>query len=127
MNIQAILKQPSTILGLGTLAGTISAIVAHVLTHDTTVTAGIGGIAFAIVHMAMPDNSAAPSAVEKLAVDTITAAMQQRLAAALPALFTDAVGVVQAFQAPAVVPVHAVQIIPPVTAAAAPSASPVTA
>lgn len=98
MDIQAFIKQPSTILGLGTLAGTIGGIVAHILTHDTTVTAGVGAIAFAAVHVFMPDNSAAPSAVEKLATDAITAIMQKRLAAAMPLLFADTVAVVDAFK-----------------------------
>lgn len=110
MNIKAIIQQPSTILGIGTLIGTIAGIVAHVLTHDTTATAGAGAIVFAIVHMVMPDNSAAPSAVEKLATDTVAAIMQQRLAAALPALFADGVAVVQAFQPP---PAAAPVVTPP--------------
>lgn len=88
------LKQPSTILGIGAAAGTICGIVAHVLTHDTTIAAGAGAAAFAIVHVFMPDNSGAQSSVEKLVTDAVTAVATKKLAAAIPLLVSDAMGVV---------------------------------
>lgn len=103
MNVQSVkawLQQPTTIMGISGLVGTLSGIAAHALTHDTTVTTAVGLGAASIMHVVMPDNSAAPSAVEKLAVDAITAVAQKKLAASIPMLFADAMAVVQDVQPP---------------------------
>lgn len=94
-------KQPTTILGIAGIVGTVSGYIAHALAHDITVTTAVGLSAASIVHIAMPDNSAAPSSVEKLAVDAVTAIATQKLAASIPLLVGDAVAVAQAVQAPA--------------------------
>lgn len=100
-SIKAWLSQPSTILGLGTFGATVSGLVAHVLTHDTTVSVAAGTAAFALVHVILPDNSAAASSVEKLVTDAVTAAAQQKLASALPGLIQDGLAVVGAISVPA--------------------------
>lgn len=87
------LSQPSTITGLGTAFATISGLVAHVITHDTTAAVAAGGAAFALVHVIMPDNSGAQSSIEKLVTDTVTAAAEKRLASALPLLIGDVMSV----------------------------------
>lgn len=93
-------KQPTTILGIAGIVGTVSGYVAHVLTHDITATTAVGLSAASIVHIAMPDNSAAPTSVEKLAVDAVTAIATRKLSASIPLLFGDAVAVAQAVQTP---------------------------
>lgn len=95
-SLKAWLATPSTILGCGMAAGTISGILAHVATGNLTWTFGAAGIVGALVHIAMPDNSAAQTSIEKLATDAITAIVQKRLTAALPTLFADAAAVEQA-------------------------------
>lgn len=97
MSLKSFLAQPSTILGLGTAAATIAGLIAHAITHDITVSAAAGGAAFALVHVALPDNSAAQTSIEKLTSDAVTAIVQKKLAASLPLLFTDGVAVAQAF------------------------------
>lgn len=97
---KAWINQPSTILGLGTFGATVSALIAHVLTHDTTVSAASGAAAFALVHVVLPDNSGAASSVEKLVTDAVTAAAQKKLAAALPGLIQDGLAVVNSIAAP---------------------------
>jgi len=121
MNIPAILKQPSTILGIAGVISTISATVAHVLTHDTTITLAAGVIAGSIVHIAMPDNTGAQSSIEKLVTDAVTAAAQKRLAAAMPMLVQDGLAVMASFTAPAA------PVTVTTTTVAAPAAAPVTA
>lgn len=101
MTIKEWLAQPTTITGIGTAAATISGLVAHVLTGDTTVSAAAGAAAYALVHVALPDNSAAASSVEKLVTDAVTAAAQRKLAAALPGLTQDGLAVVNSIAVPA--------------------------
>lgn len=95
-DLKAWLAQPSTILGFGMAGATISGIVAHLATGSLTWTAGAAGIAGALIHIVMPDNSAAQTSIERLATDAITAIVQKKLTLALPTLFADAVAVEQA-------------------------------
>lgn len=112
--LKAWLAQPSTILGLGAFAATICGLIAHVLTHDTTAATAAGMAAFALVHIALPDNSAASSSVEKLVTDAVTAAAQKRLAAAIPMLVSDSMAVFAALApvAPLAAPAPAVPPVP---------------
>lgn len=98
--LKAWLAQPTTILGVGMAAATVSGILMHIATGSMTWTAGAVGIAGALVHIALPDNSAAATSIEKLATDVITAAVQQKLSAALPTIFADAGSVAQAIIVP---------------------------
>lgn len=99
-----LLKQPSTILGLGAIAGVVAAFVAHIVSHDTTVSLALGGLAFGVMHVVLPDNTGAPSSVEKLVTDAATAVAQQRLAQAMPQLMADTMALVKSFT-PVAVPV----------------------
>ena len=111
-DVKAWLATPSTILGIGVAGATISGLVAHAMTGSISWTFGAAGIVGALVHIVLPDNSAAQTSIEKLATDAITAVVQKKLTAALPTLFADAVAVEQAV---VVAPV-------PVIAPAAPAA-----
>lgn len=93
----ALLKQPSTILGLGSIAGVVAAFLAHLVSQDMTLALAMGGLAFGVVHVVMPDNTGAPSSVEKLVTDAATAVAQQRLALAVPQLMADTMAVVKSF------------------------------
>lgn len=116
MNLSAWLKQPSTITGLAAFAGAAATAVAGILTHSTDLAAGIGAIAFAAVHVALPDNTTEAASVQKLVSDAVHAAVEKRLAASLPQLVSDVSAVVAA--AP-VVPMPQ-----PAPAPAAPPAAP---
>ncbi len=115
MNIPAILKQPTTIKGIAAVAGVLTGAATHLALHDTTLTATIGGLVYGLVHIALPDNSGAPSSVEQLVTDAATAVAQKRLAAAMPQLLADTLAVVQSVQGP-----HAPVPLAPAPGAAAP-------
>lgn len=100
-SIKAWLMQPSTIHGLGVAVGTIAGLVAHAITHDATWSAAIGGSSYALMHVVLPDNSAAQSSVEKLVSDTVSAVAQKKLAEAMPTLIQEGMAVVSTtFKAP---------------------------
>ena len=84
MSVSEYLKQPTTILGIAGFVGAVSTAVAHYLTGDVNASALFGIVIASAVHVAMPDNSGAPSSVEKLVTDAVTAAAQKRLADAMP-------------------------------------------
>lgn len=100
-DLKAWLAQPSTIKGFASVGGILAAAATHLLTHDLTTAATAGGMVYGLVHIAMPDNTGAPSSVEKLVTDAATAVAQKRLAAAMPQLLADTMAVVQSFQPPA--------------------------
>lgn len=101
--IVAWLRMPSTINGIGIAGGIVSGLVAHLLSHDMTASVAVGGAICSLVHLVMPDNSAAQSSIEKLGQDVITAIVQKRIAAALPAILSDAASVAVAVASPQVV------------------------
>lgn len=103
----ALLKQPSTILGLGTIAGVVAAFLGHLVSHDLALPLALGGMAFGVVHVILPDNTGAPSSVETLVRDAATAVAQQRLALAMPQLMADTMAVVKSFQPAVPVPAAA--------------------
>jgi len=106
--IKETLVQPTTVMGIATAVGSIAMIVAHVLTHDTTITMAAGGAAGSLMAIFLPDNSTAKSSVEKLVSDAVSAAVQKRIMSALPMLIADGMSVVSAIQTtsmPAVVSV----------------------
>ncbi len=104
MNVATWIKQPTTVNGLSALIGLASSLVAGVLTHWLThdgetvkYTAGaVGLFAGGVVNLALPDNSAAQSATEKLVSDAVMAAASRHLERVLPALIADGAAVVAA-------------------------------
>jgi len=102
-NIDTWLRQPTTVLGLGTLSGVVAAAMVHYATGgSTTLAIGTGSIAFAAVHLVVNDNSAAPNTVETLVADAVTAIVSKNLTTALPGLLKDGVAVVASLQPEAV-------------------------
>ncbi len=95
--VVAQLKQPTTILGIGVLAGVGGGIEA--ISPGATATENLArfaagfGAGFGAIHVLMPDNSTpepAPIATtEKLIDDAVSAITQQRIAAALPQMMGD--------------------------------------
>lgn len=110
MDLKSWLKQPSTVTGMAGLATTIVWAIAHVTTHDTTIAIAAAGVAGSAVAIALPDNSAAKSSVEKLVTDAVQATVQHRVAAAIPTLAADALAAVQAMTQPAPAPAPAVAV-----------------
>jgi hypothetical protein len=98
MDIQRWVMSPSTINGIGSIVGLAAGLIAHIATHDTTAAAAAGVLTGAVVHLLMPDNTAAQNSIEKLVQDTIMAAEQKKLAEKLPTLVAEAM---QAFSPPA--------------------------
>ena len=68
-NFRGWLRQPTTILGLGTFGGVVCASLAQYFTGNETASAVVGAVVFGSVHLAMPDNSAIASDAQTLAVD----------------------------------------------------------
>lgn len=97
LTILAQLKQPTTILGIGVLAGVAGGIEAiapgATATENLTRFAAGFGAGFGAIHVLMPDNST-PEPVpivtaEQLINDAVSAITRQRIAAALPQLMGD--------------------------------------
>lgn len=84
------LRQPTTIIGLGTAAATIAHSVSAALAHQMSWPIALGGMAFAVVAMVIPDNTTAQADARKAAVDVATALLSKRLAEMAPVLFADA-------------------------------------
>lgn len=124
-NIDTWLRQPTTVLGLGTLGGTVTAAMAHyAIGGNAALSLGVGSIAFAMVHLVVNDNSVAPSKVETLVTDAVTAIVSKNLAAALPGLLKDGMAVATALQpAPSTVSACAPAISASVTAGVGAEAS----
>lgn len=96
--IKAWLMQPSTIHGFAAILSVLSGGLAQVLSHDVTASVGIAGMVWGVVHVVMPDNSAAQTPIEKLVQDGIQATVQGRLSQMLPVLFGDGMAVLTALQ-----------------------------
>jgi hypothetical protein len=84
------LKQPSSITGLGLFASTLIGVGTKLLTHDTTAAVSAGMVAGAVVHLALPDNTAMLAVVERDATDLATALATKQLQAMAPKLLSDA-------------------------------------
>ena len=93
MSVSTWIRQPTTILGLGVGLGTVAATAVYYFTGNPEYAAAAAGAVFTALHVGINDNSALPTDVEKLAIDSATALLNKRLTAAAPALFTDAVAV----------------------------------
>lgn len=116
------LRQPSTIVGIGSLIGIATGCVTHLLTHDTTASVALGGAVASLVHIVMPDNSGAATAAQTLTQDVVTAAVQKRLRDSLPALIADVNAMLNAAVVQQLVPTPA-----PVPVAPAPAPLPAPA
>lgn len=105
--IESWIKQPTTITGIAAFVATVAGVTAKLLTHDTTLATGIGGIVYAAVHTTMPDNTGLERPVEKLVSDAVEAAVTKQWRTAAPALFSDGMAVLGALQ-----PVHPAPVAP---------------
>lgn len=97
-SIMAWLRQDTTINGIGLLAGTIAGAVTQVMTHQAELSASAGVVAAAAIHLIAPGNAREASTIEKLATDMVQAAVQRKLAAAMPGLIEDGAAVMQALK-----------------------------
>lgn len=89
-NLLGWLRQPTTIIGIGTGIGTIAHALALALAHQANWPVTAGGVVFALVCMVIPDNTTAQADARKAAVDLTTAAQNKNLADMAPTLFADA-------------------------------------
>lgn len=122
--LAAWMKQPTTVTGIAGFMATLAYAAAHLVSHDMPVATVLAGVAASLTAMILPDNSAAKTSIEQLVQDSVTAAANQHLAAALPALVQDAVAVVRSVSAvpatsPAVAPGAAAAPTSPAVIAAA--------
>lgn len=78
-NLRGWLRQPTTILGLGTFGGAICAALAQYFTGSETADMVVGVVIFGAVHLAMPDNSAVASDAQTLAVDFTRSAVKHTI------------------------------------------------
>lgn len=90
------LRQPTTIAGVAGLVATAAGSIAHVLTHDSTLALAAASIAGSAVAIAMPDNAAERTSIERLVSDSVTAVVTKHIASAVPLLATDVLAAVQA-------------------------------
>lgn len=96
--MKKILFQPSTITGIATLIAALGGGVVMWTTKDVSLAAGLGAFVFGVVHIMLPDNTSAPTTLEKLITDTLTAAAQHRLMAAVPVLVADVAASMKSLQ-----------------------------
>jgi hypothetical protein len=68
------IRQPSTLHGLGVIAGGIGAALAHLTTGNAQVDMIVFGLSYALVHLGIDDNSVAQQSVTAVATDAINAA-----------------------------------------------------
>lgn len=122
-DFRAWLKQPTTINGIALLIAGSAGTIAGMLTHNVEIAAGAGVLAGGLVHVAMPDNSAAAASVSKLVTDIVRAELQHRLSASAPQLIADMMGVVNDLPKHDAPPAPVVPVAAPVT----PTATPVAA
>lgn len=102
MALPPFFRQPTTVLGIAVLAGAASGVGTYLATHSVIEAQGVGGAIAGAVLMAMQDNSADKSSVEKLVSDAIVAVATRRLT---PAIIADVQQVLTAPTAPAPAPV----------------------
>jgi hypothetical protein len=82
-------RQPSTILGFGTVGGLIAAAAASYAGGTVSGIVAAGGLAFALVHMAMPDNTQAAADAQALAIDMIKGVASHTMEVQLPQIMRD--------------------------------------
>lgn len=93
-------RQPTTITGLGALAGTIVGAVALAIAGDTSTAVAAGSVTFALTHLVIDDNTAAAQ-LKLLVTDAVQAASggEAGLISAAPMLMRDGVGAIEAVTA----------------------------
>ncbi len=69
-NLAAWFKQPTTINGLGVLAGVIAGIVVQLMAHQTSYSLAAGAAVAGILHLVLPDSTAG-TAASKLTTDAL--------------------------------------------------------
>lgn len=85
------LRQPTTVIGLGVIIGGLVGYGVWLLTHDGGATLLGASLAAGVVKIALPDNTAAASAAQKLVDDALIAITQKNVrAAVLRSLLGDA-------------------------------------
>lgn len=78
-NLRGWLRQPTTILGLGTSGGALCAALAQYFIGSETADMVVGIVFFCLVHLVMPDNSAAASDAQALAAEFTRAAVKHTI------------------------------------------------
>lgn len=89
-DVEAWLKQPTTIHGIGALAAAAAGFGVFFATGNVEGAIGATTFVYGAVHMILPDNSKSGSSVEHFVEDAVKAVAEKRVAAMLPALVADA-------------------------------------
>lgn len=82
-------RQPSTILGFGTVAGLFASALASYEGGTVSGIVAAGGLAFALVHMLLPDNSQAAADAQALAIDVVKGVVNHTLEVQIPQILRD--------------------------------------
>lgn len=82
-------RQPSTILGFGTIGGLIASAFASYEGGAVSGIVAAGALVFALVHLAMPDNSQAAADAQKLAIDLMKGVATHSFETTIPQMFRD--------------------------------------
>lgn len=90
MTIKAWLRQPTTIHGFAALCAAIVGAVAEYYLHQVTMAGAISMVAYALVHILMPEASIDPATLETMVADAVDAQMAKRLSQSSTALTIDA-------------------------------------
>jgi hypothetical protein len=83
-------RQPSTILGIGTILGLIASALAAYEGGSVSAIIAFGGVVFGVVHLVLPDNSQAAADAQALAMEVVKDTANHALTTALPQILRDA-------------------------------------
>lgn len=92
MSIASWIRQPTTIIGLGTCAGTVGMLTVQATSGQISWPVAAFGLGGALVMLVLPDNTTAKADAGKLAEDVATAIITKN-AAALPNIAKDTAAV----------------------------------
>lgn len=115
IDLKGWLKQPTTIHGIAGIAALAAGGAVYFVTRDAAMASMAGGSAGSAVCMALNDNSADKSSIEKLVTDGINAVVAKHVSEMLPTLGDDMrhVLVPSLTGQPSVQPMHAVSLSNP--------------
>lgn len=93
-------RQPTNIHAFGVIAAGVAGAIAQLAGHDPRIDAVCAVVVYVATHLAINDNSADPSSVEKLVEDAVTAIVQNKVNASIPVLTADVEAAVASLNTP---------------------------
>jgi hypothetical protein len=101
------IRQPSTILGIGSIGGLAADALASYVGGTTTAANAAGVLVFGVVHLALNDNTQAAADAQAFATEIITDAATHTLNVKLPQIMQEGLAFLGDFRKPDPVPVSA--------------------